>query len=235
MSGETFYQPKQPITTQTMKKTLATILLIIACVSLNAYGQEPPPIPDSAPVVLGWDYPESTDTTLGFVLLHSTTTNTAMTNWTRLATAGREARKIEVTVARGVNYFSMIATNFWWDSDPSNVTNTPELTVKMGDFKVKKGGGKGVVELTWSYPVTADGSLSFEVYHSASSSVPIAQWAVIATAEGTARAVNLTVTPGSNFFVARAKNFWGYGPFSEVASTPDLPAAIQGDLTLQLK
>ncbi|SRR5258705_9814621 len=77
----------------------------------------------------------------------------------------------------------------------------------------------GRVTLEFDYPASEIPGTTFKAYLSTNLLSP---WTHIATVVGTNR-IPLTVTPGVNFFVCTASNFWGESDFSTVASTPALP------------
>lgn len=83
----------------------------------------------------------------------------------------------------------------------------------------------GRVTLVWNYPEEElSPNLSFIVYHTTNITLPLESWPVLTNVIGTQRSVDLTITPGKNFFVMKASNFWGESsPFSNIASTPDIP------------
>jgi hypothetical protein len=102
----------------------------------------------------------------------------------------------------------------------------------LGIALVAQSAINGRVRLTWSYPTTTDTSLVFKIYTSTSMSIPLTNWTVVATVPYNARSYDLTVTPGEQFFVMTASNFWGQGDFSNVAGTPPAPS-IGGSLAVQ--
>jgi hypothetical protein len=89
----------------------------------------------------------------------------------------------------------------------------------------------GRVTVEWDYPSNDVPTMTFNVYHSTNISLPVANWPKLASVQGATR-VPLTVTPGPNYFVCTASNFWGESDFSNVASTPGTP---RSDINLKVR
>lgn len=90
----------------------------------------------------------------------------------------------------------------------------------------------GVITLAWDYPAAEISSVTFTIYKA--DSIPVVgppNWQPFASVVGRT-SLTTTVVPGPNFFICTAKNFWGEGDPSNVASTPALP---RSDINLGIR
>jgi hypothetical protein len=82
------------------------------------------------------------------------------------------------------------------------------------------------VKLGWNYPTNQlSPDLVFKLYTSTNLTTPLTNWTWIGTTAGANTSMLAVIQPGAQFFVLTASNFWGESDFSNVASTPPLPAA----------
>lgn len=96
--------------------------------------------PPSGRVRLAWDYePTELSTNLTFVLRHSTSIATPLTNWLVLTNVVGTNLTIEVQITPGQHYFVLTASNFWGESDFSNVAGTPPLPRSAVNLRVARG------------------------------------------------------------------------------------------------
>jgi len=108
-----------------MKKTIiASIILIAGLLITGGYPSGPP----SGRVNLVWDYPTNElSPDLVFRLFHSTNITVPMTNWVVLTNVPGTSTSVSVVITPGIHFFVMTASNFWGESDFSNVASTPAL------------------------------------------------------------------------------------------------------------
>ena len=77
-------------------------------------------------VTLAWDYPLAELTTnLTFKLYHSTNPAIPPTQWTPFTNIVGTNLSAALSIDVGVHFFFLTASNWWGESDPSNVASTP--------------------------------------------------------------------------------------------------------------
>lgn len=93
----------------------------------------------------------------------------------------------------------------------------------------------GHVNLVWGYDTNMlSTNLIFYVYGTTNFSVPVEQWPVVTNVVGTNLSVAMDITPGKNYFVMTASNFWGEsGISSSVASTPSVPRTMNDSVKIE--
>ncbi len=78
------------------------------------------------PVTLCWEYPAAEQTPdLHFRVYHSTNPDLPLYKWTPLTNTAGTNCSITVPVERGRHFFYITASNWWGESDPSNIASTP--------------------------------------------------------------------------------------------------------------
>ncbi len=77
--------------------------------------------PPNGHIRLLWDYPVDADTT--FNIHYSTDLAVPMTSW--LVLTNVSTTNVDLDITPGKMFFYVTATNFWGESDPSNVAHTP--------------------------------------------------------------------------------------------------------------
>lgn len=89
------------------------------------------------PVTLAWDYPPAELTNITFKVYHSTSIALPLTNWVVLTNA-ISTNQVQVSIAPGVHFFSVTASNFWGESTFSNIASTPALPRSDANLKVQR-------------------------------------------------------------------------------------------------
>lgn|SRR3990167_7444759 len=118
-----------------MKPKLALLSIILGCL-LAALAATPP----SGRVILAWDYPTNElGTNLTFRLYGSSNITTPLTNWTVLTNVVGTNLSVTVQIQPGVYFFALTASNFWMESDFSNVASTPALPRSDSKLGITRG------------------------------------------------------------------------------------------------
>lgn len=89
-------------------------------------------------LTLAWDYPEYDDATnkLTFKVYASDTLNPP--NWQVAGTVEYPTKQITLqNVTPGKRFYYVTASNFWGESDPSNVAQTPAMPLSVNTLKLK--------------------------------------------------------------------------------------------------
>ena len=87
-----------------------------------------PAFTPSGRINLSWSYPTNEfDTNLVFRVYSSTNATDFLTNWSVLTNVVGTNLSATVTIAPGARFFFMTASNFWGESNPSEVASTPAL------------------------------------------------------------------------------------------------------------
>lgn len=89
------------------------------------------------------------------------------------------------------------------------------------------------IRLAYDYPTNElSTNLTFKLYESTNLNTPLNEWKVLTNVIGTNTYIDLLVVPGQHFFALTSSNMWGESPFSNIASTPNLPRSLT-NLTIQ--
>lgn len=91
-----------------------------------------------AEVKIDWDYPQDEmGTNLVFIISSHTNANEPLTNWFRIVVPGTSttARAVMVPERR---FFFVTASNFWGESGPSNIADTPRPATNVTGLKLTK-------------------------------------------------------------------------------------------------
>lgn len=116
-----------------MQKYITTIALFLLLTVIHSA----PPINGIGTVNLVADYPTNDITPdMVFKWYLSRDITTPMSNWVVVATTTNPAIRLPVTA--GVNFFAITASNFWGESDFSNVASTPALPRSDVTLKVSR-------------------------------------------------------------------------------------------------
>jgi len=92
------------------------------------------------PITLAWDYPAADlSTGLVFRVYHTTTITTPVANWAVITNVAGTNLSVTLTVTPGARFYVVTASNFWGESDPSNVASTPELPRSDVNLRLRKG------------------------------------------------------------------------------------------------
>lgn len=90
-------------------------------------------------VILAWDYPTNElRAELSFKLYTSTNLAVPMTNWLVLTNVAGTNLAAAVRIEPGEHFFTLTASNFWGESDFSNVASVPPLP-KSGAITIRRG------------------------------------------------------------------------------------------------
>jgi hypothetical protein len=117
-----------------MKKQITSVVLgLLFGVLLRAA------VTPSGKVTLAWDYPASElSTNLTFRVYSSATMQLPITAWPVLTNVVGTNLSVQVTVAPGQRFFFLTASNFWGESGPSNLANTPPLPRDMTNLTINR-------------------------------------------------------------------------------------------------
>lgn len=107
-------------------------LLSLAALSIAAIPSGP------TSITLLWDNQPEYGTNTTIKLYHSTSLGTPLQQWTVVSSVV-DTNMITVQVDPGVHFYYVTASNFWGESDPSNVALTPPLP-QSGKLQIKLGG-----------------------------------------------------------------------------------------------
>jgi hypothetical protein len=108
-----------------MKKYLLASFFTIFCV-LAAFA---PPI--NGRVRLLFYYPPEQLTNVTFNVYHSINIAVPLTNWSILTNISQT--QVDLDVIPGEHFFYITATNFWGESGPSNIANTPSVPLNSAN------------------------------------------------------------------------------------------------------
>lgn len=112
-----------------MKLVILCLLLIAGAVLASV-----PMVPTS--VVLAWD--QSTNQPDVFKLYCSADMAVPLNLWTNVATVAGTNTCITNVMLPGKMFFYVTASNFWGESGPSNVTNTPVVPQSVTNLTIHK-------------------------------------------------------------------------------------------------
>lgn len=115
-----------------MKKRLAMWLL--AVVAATAAGMETNQV-----VTLEWDYPEAeVCSNMVFRVYSSTRVDLPLREWPVLTNVPAPALSVSITMEPCQRFFYVTASNWWGESDPSNVASTP-APPRSGVLSIRRG------------------------------------------------------------------------------------------------
>ena len=118
---------------------MKTLRLPFLCLSLILANSTPAGTPASCDVTLAWDYPASElSTNLCFKLYHSVNPAQPLAQWTPITNVAGTNLSVTIQVDVGVHFFFLTASNWWGESDPSNVASTP-LPPRSGVLTIRRG------------------------------------------------------------------------------------------------
>ncbi len=115
-----------------MKKLLTALGAVAVCVLIHAA------IPSPQTITFMWDY-QATNLTSDMVFKLYTASNPSQPMpWVVIKTIPSPNLSTTLTVVPGQAFYYLTASNFWGESDPSNVAATPALPVS-GVLTIRKG------------------------------------------------------------------------------------------------
>ncbi len=118
------------------KAALLLATLMAAYIFALVQASTLPPAGAPCSVTFAWDYQKSNMTPdLVFKLYGTSNSALPVTNWTLLTTVFGTNLQVVVDVLPGAQFFVLTASNFWGESDPSNVIATPPLP--RGDVNLR--------------------------------------------------------------------------------------------------
>lgn len=86
---------------------------------------------------LDWDYPPNEITTdIVFRVYSSTNITIPITNWMVLTNV--TTNEAHLTISPGRTFFYVTASNFWGESDPSNVVGLPPLPTNGTNLRIQR-------------------------------------------------------------------------------------------------
>ena len=95
--------------------------------------------PGSDTVTLVWDYPSAElNTNLTFKLYHSINPTLPLAQWTPFTNIAGTNLSVALSIDVGVHFFFLTASNWWGESDPSNVASTP-APPRSGVLMIRRG------------------------------------------------------------------------------------------------
>ena len=95
--------------------------------------------PGSDTVTLAWDYPSAElNTNLTFKLYHSTNPTLPLAQWMPFTNIAGTNLSVALSINVGVHFFFLTASNWWGESDPSNVASTP-APPRSGVLVIRRG------------------------------------------------------------------------------------------------
>lgn len=110
-----------------IKKLIYFLLAITAGISFAALNSK---------VKLIWDYPADQITNVTFNLHYSTNISVPLTNWPTLTNVS--TTNVDLDTQPGAYFFYVTASNFWGESDPSNVASTPAAPGTTYNLKITR-------------------------------------------------------------------------------------------------
>jgi len=78
------------------------------------------------PITFAWNYPSNVQVDV-FKIYSSTNVNLPLTNWALISTVPGTNATANFLIQPGIWFFYCTASNFWGESGPSNITNTPAV------------------------------------------------------------------------------------------------------------
>lgn len=116
----------------------AALALLVIPLLLLAAGSSVPTGP--TPITLAWNYPTNElSTNLTFRLYHSTNITVPLTNWTVITNIAGTNTSVSLPVLPGAHFFALTASNFWGESDFSNVASTPPAPRSDVNLSISRG------------------------------------------------------------------------------------------------
>lgn len=115
-----------------MKKTLIALALAGLCGLIYAA------IPSPQTITFLWDYPTNQLSADMVFKLYTASNPTQPLPWVVVKTVPAPSLSTTLNVVPGQAYYYVTASNFWGESDPSNVAATPALPVS-GVLSIRKG------------------------------------------------------------------------------------------------
>jgi len=90
-------------------------------------------------VTLTWDYPAADlSPDLTFRIRHSTEADLPFAKWSVLTNVAGTNLSVTLNLEPGQHYFYLTATNWWGESDPSNIASTPPRP-RSGALRIHRG------------------------------------------------------------------------------------------------
>ena len=115
-----------------MKKSVNLTILLLCAIAGLALGAVP------TLITLAWDYTVSDITPdMIFKIYHST--DVAATNWPLMTNVSPPALSVQLTILPGAHFFYATASNFWGESDPSNIAKTPGTARNPTNLTIRRG------------------------------------------------------------------------------------------------
>lgn len=115
------------------RKTALGLLLLFAWLGIAAIPSGP------QTVTLAWDYPAAElGPDLVFIIRHNKDVTTPLDQWAVLTNVAGTNLSVSIQLEPGLRYFTATASNFWGESDFSNVARVP-APPRSGALSVRRG------------------------------------------------------------------------------------------------
>jgi hypothetical protein len=111
-----------------MKKIITLLFAIVALAAQT--GLEP--------VTLAWDYPAAELKGTAFNIYHSQDPALPLNQWQKVASV-QETNLCRLSIVPGAHFFTATASNFWGESQFSNIASTPAVPRSDGNLRIRRG------------------------------------------------------------------------------------------------
>jgi hypothetical protein len=108
-------------------------VLLLALLSLAAIPNTP------QPVTLAWDPYPAASTDMVFKLYHSVDLAIPLSAWQVMTGVAGSSTQVTVNIMPGPHFFFLTASNFWGESDASNIALTPTVPRLTNTVTIRKG------------------------------------------------------------------------------------------------
>jgi hypothetical protein len=187
-------------------------LFVVAVLASATIAAAQQPVPgQEVPLSLSWSNPgRELGAGASFNVYFSPIGDPASQNWTLVTNVPGTMDTAQFRGPAGGGLFAVTTSNYWGELRPQG---------RLGLA------ASSPITVAWNYPAHNDPDLSFKVYHSQDSSIPMEEWQMATNVPGTLRAVTINLPAGRHLFALIASNPLGDSDFSEATGTPALPSS----------